>query len=91
MLLVIIPVLAAMVSVSTVTKTVPLNTSYDHIIIRSGAGGITVADKLSESGASVLVKKGAASSGRWGGQRKPDWLQGTNLMRFEVPGLCNQS
>lgn len=21
---------------------------------------------------------------------KPDWLEGTNLTRFDVPGLCNE-
>ena len=65
--------------------------TYDYIVIGSGAGGITVADRLSESGASVLlVEKGSKSSGRWGGTMKPQWLQGTNLTRFDVPGLFNQ-
>lgn len=65
--------------------------TYDYIIIGSGAGGIPLADRLSEAGHSVLlVEKGPPSSGRWGGVMKPAWLQGTNLTRFDVPGLCNQ-
>ncbi|KAF2734650.1 hypothetical protein EJ04DRAFT_512353 [Polyplosphaeria fusca] len=65
--------------------------SYDYIVVGGGAGGIPVADTLSESGKSVLlIEKGPPSSGRWNGTMKPDWLQGTNLTRFDVPGLCNQ-
>ncbi|KAF2203798.1 hypothetical protein GQ43DRAFT_389286 [Delitschia confertaspora ATCC 74209] len=65
--------------------------TYDYIIVGAGAGGIPIADKLSESGKSVLlIEKGPPSSGRWGGTMKPAWLEGTNLTRFDVPGLCNQ-
>ncbi|CAI4217414.1 unnamed protein product [Parascedosporium putredinis] len=35
-------------------------------------------------------RKGSPSTGRWGGTMKPDWLEGTSLTRFDVPGLCNQ-
>ena len=70
---------------------VPTATSYDYIIVGAGAGGIPLADKLSEAGKSVLlIEKGPVSSGRWGGTLKPKWLEGTNLTRFDVPGLCNQ-
>ncbi|KAF7551666.1 cellobiose dehydrogenase [Stylonectria norvegica] len=70
---------------------VPSGTTYDYIVIGGGAGGIPIADKLSEAGKSVLlIEKGPPSSGRWGGDRKPEWLEGTNLTRFDVPGLCNQ-
>ncbi|KAK3369187.1 cellobiose dehydrogenase-like protein [Lasiosphaeria ovina] len=70
---------------------VPTSVTFDYIIVGGGAGGIPLADKLSESGKSVLlIEKGPASSGRWGGTLKPDWLVGTNLSRFDVPGLCNQ-
>lgn len=65
--------------------------SYDYIVVGGGAAGIPVADKLSEAGKSVLlIEKGPPSLGRFGGTMKPDWLQGTNLTRFDVPGLCNQ-
>ncbi|KAK1974001.1 fungal cellulose binding domain-containing protein [Colletotrichum cereale] len=65
--------------------------TYDYIVVGAGAGGIPLADKLSEAGKSVLlIEKGPPSSGRWGGTMKPTWLEGTNLTRFDVPGLCNQ-
>ena len=65
--------------------------TYDYIVIGSGAGGIPIADRLSEAGHSVLlVERGPLSSGRWNGTMKPSWLQGTNLTRFDVPGLFNQ-
>ncbi|TDZ27319.1 Cellobiose dehydrogenase [Colletotrichum spinosum] len=65
--------------------------TYDYIVVGAGAGGIPLADKLSEAGKSVLlIEKGPPSSGRWGGTMKPAWLEGTNLTRFDVPGLCNQ-
>lgn len=67
------------------------NTTYDYIIVGSGAGGIPLAAKLADSGKSVLlIERGPASSGRWGGTMKPDWLVGTNLTRFDVPGLDNE-
>lgn len=57
----------------------------------SGAGGIPIADRLSEAGHKVLlIEKGPPSTGRWGGIMKPDWLNETSLTRFDVPGLCNQ-
>ncbi|KAI1775447.1 carbohydrate-binding module family 1 protein [Hypoxylon cercidicola] len=81
---------------STVTPTatgvpVPTGIAYDYIVVGAGAGGIPLADKLSEAGKSVLlIEKGPSSSGRWGGVLKPEWLDGTNLTRFDVPGLCNE-
>ena len=65
--------------------------TYDYIVVGAGAGGIPIADKLSEAGKSVLlIEKGPNSSGRYGGTMRPEWLRGTNLTRFDVPGLCNQ-
>jgi cellobiose dehydrogenase (acceptor) len=70
---------------------VPTGVTYDYIVVGGGAGGIPIADKLSEAGKKVLlIEKGPPSSGRWGGTMKPSWLDGTNLTRFDVPGLCNQ-
>ena len=67
------------------------NQTYDYIIIGSGAAGIPMADRLTKAGKTVLlVEKGPPSTGRWGGTMKPKWLEGTNLTRFDVPGLCNQ-
>ncbi|KAF2021311.1 hypothetical protein BU24DRAFT_19012 [Aaosphaeria arxii CBS 175.79] len=65
--------------------------SFDYIVVGAGAGGIPVADRLSESGKSVLlIERGPPSLGRFGGTMKPAWLNGTDLTRFDVPGLCNQ-
>ncbi|KAJ4377276.1 hypothetical protein N0V83_000100 [Neocucurbitaria cava] len=65
--------------------------SYDYIVVGGGAGGIPVADKLSESGKSVLLlEKGPPSLARFGGTMGPEWVTSNNLTRFDVPGLCNQ-
>ncbi|KAK0615074.1 cellobiose dehydrogenase [Bombardia bombarda] len=65
--------------------------TYDYIVVGGGAGGIPIADKLNQAGKKVLlIEKGPPSSGRWNGTMKPAWLAGTNLTRFDVPGLCNQ-
>ena len=71
--------------------------AYDYIVVGAGAGGIPVADKLSEAGKKVLlIEKGPPSLGKLGGSKittanwKPSWLDGTDLTRFDVPGLCNQ-
>ncbi|KAK7934730.1 hypothetical protein PG985_000225 [Apiospora marii] len=67
------------------------NKTYDYIIIGSGAGGIPMADRLTEAGHTVLMlEKGPPSTGLWGGTMKAPWLEGTNLTRFDVPGLSNQ-
>jgi cellobiose dehydrogenase (acceptor) len=67
------------------------NQTYDYIVVGSGAGGMPVAERLSEASNSVLmIEKGPLSSGRFNGTMKPSWLEGTNLTRFDVPGLFNQ-
>ena len=72
-------------------KTIPANKTWDYVVVGGGAGGIPMADKLSEAGHSVLlIEKGPVSTAQWGGALGPDWLDGTNLTRFDVPGLCNQ-
>ncbi|KAI5861982.1 carbohydrate-binding module family 1 protein [Durotheca rogersii] len=87
------PTSTSSATVPTATATgIPVPTgTYDYVIVGAGAGGIPIADKLSEAGKSVLlIEKGPPSSGRWGGTLKPEWLEGTNLTRFDVPGLCNE-
>lgn len=82
------------VPTTTTTKfpVIPVPTgTFDYIVVGGGAGGIPVADKLSESGKkTLLIERGPPSSGRWDGTMKPAWLDGTNLTRFDVPGLCNE-
>nr|ADT70774.1 cellobiose dehydrogenase [Dichomera saubinetii] len=81
---------------SCTATNVPTDT-YDYIIVGAGAGGIPLADKLSEAGKSVLlIERALLPPGRWveGDMPftnwRPSWLDGTNLTRFDVPGLCNQ-
>ncbi len=73
------------------TCSLPAAQTYDYIIVGTGPGGMPLANRLSEAGNSVLLlEKGPPSSGRYGGTMKPSWLSGTNLTRFDVPGLCNE-
>lgn len=85
---------ASPTATATATQTataVPTATSYDYIVVGGGAGGIPMADRLSEAGHSVLmIEKGPPSTGQWGGDKKPEWLSDTELTRFDVPGLINQ-
>jgi cellobiose dehydrogenase (acceptor) len=54
---------------TSTSRPIPTST-YDYVVIGGGAGGIPLADKLSESGKSVLlIEKGVASSARWGGSQ----------------------
>lgn len=72
-------------------QAVPANKTYDYVIVGGGAGGLPMADRLSEAGHSVLLlEKGPVSTGQWNGTLGPDWLEGSKLTRFDVPGLCNQ-
>ncbi|KAJ8118928.1 hypothetical protein OPT61_g197 [Boeremia exigua] len=65
--------------------------SYDYIVVGGGAGGIPVADKLSEAGKKVLlIEKGPPSLAMHGGTMGPAWVRAAGLTRFDIPGLCNQ-
>ncbi|KAI0172237.1 putative cellobiose dehydrogenase [Hypoxylon sp. FL1284] len=65
--------------------------TWDYIIVGSGAGGIPMADRLTEAGHSVLLlEKGPPSTGIWGGTMKPEWLENSTLTRFDVPALGNE-
>lgn len=55
---------------------VPTSATYDYVIVGGGAGGIPMADKLSAAGKSVLlIEKGVASSGRWGGSKYTNFFR----------------
>ncbi|KAI5789240.1 cellobiose dehydrogenase [Pyronema domesticum] len=72
------------------TSTTILGTA-DYLVIGGGAGGLVAADKLSESGASViLIERGPPATYAHGGRIFPSWLSGKSLTRFDVPGLCNE-
>ncbi|KAK8184668.1 cellobiose dehydrogenase [Phyllosticta citribraziliensis] len=95
---------ASSTATAACTATNAPNATYDYIVVGGGAAGIPLADKLSESGKSVLlIERGPPSSGRWVNSGstnstnssdpydnwRPSWLVGTNLTRFDVPGLIN--
>lgn len=85
------PTASATPTPTACTGTPSATESYDYIVVGGGAGGIPVADKLSESGKSVLLlEKGPPSLAQFGGTMGPEWVTSNNLSRFDVPGLCNQ-
>lgn len=70
---------------------VPEGATFDYVVVGGGAGGLPTADKLSEAGKKVLlIEKGEASTAEHGGTLGPEWLEGNDLTRFDVPGLCNE-
>ncbi|KFY32079.1 hypothetical protein V493_00537 [Pseudogymnoascus sp. VKM F-4281 (FW-2241)] len=77
---------------TTAFPVIPVPTgTFDYIVVGGGAGGLPIADRMSETGKkTLLIERGPPSTGRWGGTMKPTWLEGTSLTRFDVPGLCNQ-
>ncbi|RDB26844.1 Cellobiose dehydrogenase [Hypsizygus marmoreus] len=77
-------------SSSTPTSSQPPATAtpYDYIVVGAGAGGLVVADRLSETGKKVLLlERGGPSTWETGGTYGPTWAKGYNLTKFDVPGL----
>ncbi|KAJ7176602.1 cellobiose dehydrogenase [Mycena filopes] len=75
---------------TTTTTAMPTGTAtpVDYIVIGSGPGGIITADRLSQAGKSVLLlERGGPSTGQTGGTYQAGWLKGTNMTKFDVPGL----
>ncbi|KAH8103281.1 cellobiose dehydrogenase [Cristinia sonorae] len=63
-------------------------TPFDYIVVGGGPGGIVTADRLSEAGKKVLlIERGGPSTGETGGGYTAPWTEGTNLTKFDVPGL----
>ncbi|OBZ78256.1 Cellobiose dehydrogenase [Grifola frondosa] len=63
-------------------------TPYDYVIVGAGPGGIITADRLSEAGKKVLLlERGGPSTGETGGTYTAPWAAGTNLTKFDIPGL----
>ncbi|KAH9893112.1 putative cellobiose dehydrogenase [Xylariomycetidae sp. FL2044] len=61
---------------------------WDAIVVGAGPAGIIVADRLSEAGKkTLLLELGGVSYGVTGGTERPDWLDGTDMSRVDVPGL----
>lgn len=85
----LILLLAAFASAVPVSRDVQwFDQTWDYIVVGSGPAGIITADRLSESGKkTLLLEQGGKSYGITGGTERPDWLQGTNLSRVDVPGL----
>ncbi|TFK46998.1 the flavin domain of cellobiose dehydrogenase [Heliocybe sulcata] len=60
----------------------------DPSVVGGGLTGIIVADRISETGKSVLLlERGGPSSRESGGTDVAPWANGTNLTRFDVPGV----
>lgn len=79
---------ALVVSAAPVAKDCTSEADYDVIIIGSGPAGLIVADRMSEAGKkTLLLEQGGPSYYITGGRERPDWLNGTELSRVDVPGL----
>ncbi|EJD48894.1 cellobiose dehydrogenase [Auricularia subglabra TFB-10046 SS5] len=83
-----VPTTTSTTATSTTTTPVASATPYDYIVVGAGAGGIVVADKLSQAGKKVLLlERGGPSTAETGGNAVAPWAKGTNDTRFDVPGL----
>ncbi|KAI5787776.1 hypothetical protein FPQ18DRAFT_279290 [Pyronema domesticum] len=63
---------------------------YDYIVVGSGAGGLVLADRLSETGArTLLLERGPESTWKSGGRSGPSWANPLNLTRHDLPSASN--
>ncbi|KAG8904357.1 substrate-specific activator of APC-dependent proteolysis, partial [Tulasnella sp. 408] len=59
-----------------------------YVVVGAGNCGLVVADRLSEAGKKVLlIERGGPSTYDTGGRDFAPWLTGTQLTRFDTPGL----
>ncbi|KAH8889610.1 GMC oxidoreductase [Thozetella sp. PMI_491] len=72
-------------SAANITTTIS-NATYDHIVVGGGAAGLVVAERLAESGASVLLlERGGASTFSTGGTAVVDW--NSTITQYDVPAM----
>ncbi|GKT52248.1 cellobiose dehydrogenase [Colletotrichum spaethianum] len=70
---------------ANVTTTIS-NTTYDYIVAGGGAAGLIVAERLAESGKSVLlVERGGPSLASTGGKASVDWND--TVTQYDVPAM----
>lgn len=70
---------------SNTTATIS-NSTFDYIVAGAGAAGIIVADRLAESGASVLLlERGGPSLASTGNNNTLSW--NSSMTMYDVPGL----
>ncbi|KUJ09933.1 FAD/NAD(P)-binding domain-containing protein [Mollisia scopiformis] len=73
-------------STSTNTTATVSNSTYDYIIAGAGPAGIIVAERLAETGKSVLLlERGAASTYATGGRSVVDW--NSTVTQYDVPAM----
>lgn len=85
---------ALIASAAPIPENCTSEADYDVIVVGSGPAGLVVADRMSEAGKkTLLLEQGGPSYYVTGGRERPDWLDGTDLSRVDVPGLykvCSQ-
>ncbi|KAF9869408.1 GMC oxidoreductase [Colletotrichum karsti] len=70
---------------ANVTTTIS-NSTYDYIVAGGGAAGLIVAQRLAESGSSVLLlERGGASLASTGGKANVDW--NSTVTQYDVPAM----
>lgn len=63
------------------------NATYDHIVVGGGPAGIIAAERLAESGASVLlIERGGPSLASSGNTKTLDW--NSSVTMYDVPGYA---
>ncbi|KAI8155319.1 Cellobiose dehydrogenase [Colletotrichum sp. SAR 10_70] len=70
---------------ANITTTIS-NATYDYIVAGGGAAGLIVAERLAESGKSVLLlERGGASLASTGGKATVDW--NSTVTQYDVPAM----